>query len=165
MSVRGQDVSLVVYASPVGRARLRKLATDGMTFLCIKDQVPREELIQALRECTAVVVPFSSGVTVVPIKAIEAMAVGAPVIVANPWDLKIFRDGETCIVVSSDTPRGWQEAIMRAVDPKYRLSVIRTARAEAEAFRSSQNVEVILGILEIDVLPRHTAEETGALDL
>jgi glycosyltransferase involved in cell wall biosynthesis len=147
MSIRDQAVSLTIYTSRASRASLTRFASNA-SFLTLKDQVPKEELIRALRQCTAVVIPSSSAVkTVVPIKAIEAMALGVPVIVANPRDLKIFRDGETCLVVSDNTPKAWQEAMMRAIVPEYREKIIRGARVQAESFRCSQNLEIISELL------------------
>lgn len=147
MSTRGQTVSLTMHTSRVSRAKLKKFGSDDASLLILKDEVPREKLIQALRECTAVVIPHSSEVRGVSVKAIEAMAIGVPVVIANPRDLKIFRDGETCVVVSDNTPKGWREAIMRTTVPGCREEIVRGARAEVESFGHSQNLEVISELL------------------
>jgi glycosyltransferase involved in cell wall biosynthesis len=145
MNIRGEGASLTIYASRVARAKLGRFGS--APFLTLKDEVPREGVIQALRQCSAVVIPHSSEVKGVSLKAIEAMAIGVPVIIANPRELKIFRDGETCIVVSDNTPKGWAEAIMRTIAPECRERVVREARAEAENFRHSQNLKIISEIL------------------
>ena len=93
------------------------------------------------------VVPLSSQVPGHSIKAIEAMALGTPIIISNPTDSRIFRDGETCVVVHDNSSVGWQEAIARIGVPEYRERIARGARAEVEAFRAMQNVNVILRLL------------------
>jgi glycosyltransferase involved in cell wall biosynthesis len=148
MNNAGQHVFLVIYSSQQGRRMLRAQASARASFLSFRDLVPRHELIEALRQATAVVIPTSNHLERgVPIKAIEAMALGVPVIISNPRDAEVFRDGETCVVVPDNTPRGWREAIMRTIAPECREKIVREARAEAEKSRCSHNLEIISEIL------------------
>jgi glycosyltransferase involved in cell wall biosynthesis len=146
MTSAGQHVSLVIYCSQQGRRMFK--ASPRTSFLAFKDQVPKRELIDALRQATAVVIPTSNRVKrILPIKAIEAMALGVPVIISNPREPEIFRDGDTCIVVHEDSAEGWQEAIERAATPERRERIVRGARAKAEVFRSIRNLSVVSSLL------------------
>ncbi len=146
MARAGQGVSMAIYTREKGRQRLRGLVSER-SFVTVRDYVQRERLITILRDATAVVIPLSVGTPGISRKAVEAMALGTPVIISNPPDDGIFRDGETCVVVSENTAEGWRSAIMRVVVPEFRERIIRGAREEAEAFRSARNVEAIAGLL------------------
>jgi glycosyltransferase involved in cell wall biosynthesis len=142
----GKAISLVVYSSERGR-RILKSLTSIETLLVFKDQLPRTDLAKIIREATAVVVPLVPESPGISIKAIEAMALCVPVIISYPKDPKIFRDGETCIIVPNNTAQEWRDAIIRITTPKLRDRILRGAREEAEAFRSKRNLEAISAIL------------------
>ena len=147
MNRAGQHVSLVIYCSQKGRQMLK--ASPGAQFLTFKDQVPKRELISALHQATAVVIPTSNRVKrILPIKAIEAMALGVPVIISNPREPEIFLDDDTCIVVHEDSAEGWREAIERAAMSERRERIVREARAKVEAFRSTRNLSVVSNLLQ-----------------
>jgi len=142
----GMDVRLVVYSSREARQTLNDL-TSVKTLLVFRDQLPRTHLARIIHETTAMVVPLSAESPGTSVKAIEAMALGVPVIVSYPKDPKLFRDGETCVVVSNNTTCEWRQAIMRITVPELRDKILRGARVEAEAFRSGRNLDVVSALI------------------
>jgi glycosyltransferase involved in cell wall biosynthesis len=149
MNSEGREVCLNIYTSEAGRKQLDSLGERG-GFLRLHPQLPRREMIGAVRRATAMVIPLSCRVKLeggrIPIKAIEAMALRVPVIISNPND-SLFQDGMTCIVVADDSPQAWEKAISRITDSTFRESIINRARLLAERFRSSKNVEIVSQLL------------------
>lgn len=129
----------------------RKLAgkdpRDPVSF--VEARIPRRDVPSVLSEATALVVPIADWVRVnVPVKAMEAMAMGVPVVVSNPTDPHIFRDGATCIVVRENTSQAWQEALLRLNDEETLRRVALGGRAMAEGCRPGQNARILLDLLE-----------------
>ena len=92
-------------------------------------------------------VPLNVGTPGVSIKALEAMAAGVPVIIANPHDLKIFRENETCLVAAG-TPASWEEAIVHASESAGRRRIIKGARAQVAPFKSSRTLGLVSDLCE-----------------
>jgi glycosyltransferase involved in cell wall biosynthesis len=147
MNRTGRKVSLTIFSSLNSRHILGEYGSGHWPFLTFKDQMPRDKLISRIRQATAVVVPLAGRVPGVSVKALEAMALGVPVIIANPRDPSIFRDDETCIAVDPNTVERWESAITRAGSAQHRKKIIRGARAEAEAFRSTRILSSVIGLL------------------
>jgi len=151
MNSEGRRVCLTVYTSEAGRKKLGSLDAGGEGYLRLESELPRRKMIEAVGRATAMVIPLSRQVKLeggrIPIKAIEAMALRVPVIISNPND-PIFQDGVTCIVVSDDSPEAWENAISRISGSTSRKSIVKGARAVAERFRSSRNVEIVSRLLD-----------------
>lgn len=151
MNCEGKRVCLTIYTSEAGRRELGTLGARNGGFLRLQPQLPRRKMIEAVGRATAMVIPLSRRVKFeggrIPIKAIEAMALRVPVIIANPND-SIFQDGVTCVVVSDDSPQAWEKAISRITDRALNKSIVNRARVLAERFRSSRNVEIVSQLLD-----------------
>jgi glycosyltransferase involved in cell wall biosynthesis len=143
----GRKVSLTIFSSLSSRHMLGEYGSGHWPFLTFKDQMPRDELIGRIRQATAVVVPLAARVPGVSVKALEAMALGVPVIISNSRDTTIFRDDETCITVDPNTVERWESAITRANSVQHRKKIIPSARAQAEAFRSTRILSAVTGLL------------------
>jgi glycosyltransferase involved in cell wall biosynthesis len=146
MRSAGKRVSLTIYGRRFEREAVERWES-GASLIEFKDQVPRREIINILRQATAVVIPLSAETPGTPVKALEAMALGVPVIISHPQDRSLFRDGETCFVVSDDMWQSWEIAILRATVPELREKVAKGARAAAELFRSTHTIDTVLRIL------------------
>jgi len=140
--------SLTIITSDQGAKTLKRLVPGNVSFLRFERELPRELIAERVRQATALVVPLAFQVPGLSLKAIEAMALNVPVIISNPGERAIFRDGETCAVVSDNSPHSWQEAILRVATPEYRERIVRGGRAEVEAFRAGRNSEILLRLLE-----------------
>jgi len=147
MNRTGRKVSLTIFSSLSSRHMLEEYGSGHWPFLTFKDQMPRDDLIGGIRQAIAVVVPLAGRVQGVSVKALEATAQGVPVVIANPRDPRIFRDDETCIAVDPNTVERWESAITRASIAQHRKNIIRGARAEAEAFRSTRILSSVTGLL------------------
>jgi glycosyltransferase involved in cell wall biosynthesis len=148
MNAAGRKVVLTVYTSKQNRDSITRDRSYDPAFVRLKDELPREQIADIISQTTAVVVPYSSLVQEgLSIKALEAMAIGVPVITTNPRDSKIFRDHETCLVVK-DAPDSWERAILRTTQHELRERLIREARAQVQGFRSGLALRLIADLCQ-----------------
>jgi glycosyltransferase involved in cell wall biosynthesis len=147
MRSAGKRVLLTIYGTRFEREVVERWDPGGSSIE-FKDQVPRRGIINILQQATAVVIPLSAETPGTPVKALEAMALGVPVIISYPHDRSLFRDGETCFVVSDNLWQSWEIAIMRATVPELREKVAKGAHAAVEPFRSTHTIDTVLRILK-----------------
>jgi glycosyltransferase involved in cell wall biosynthesis len=108
---REARVPLRIVGEGTERARLERLAGTGVEFL---GRLTDEQVREQYRSATAVLLPGEEDFGIVPV---EAQACGRPVIaLAKGGALETVVDGETGVLVSSDRPDRWSEAITRVRD-------------------------------------------------
>ncbi len=119
---READVPLRIVGEGTERARLEAAAGPGVEFLGrLTDELVREQY----RSATAVLLPGEEDFGIVPV---EAQACGRPVIArAKGGALETVVDGRTGVLVDSDNPACWADAIRR----------VRAAVADGNAFAPS----------------------------
>jgi glycosyltransferase involved in cell wall biosynthesis len=142
----GLDLELRLYSSGEERKRLEKIVqTKQINNVFFGDaNFPRPLIPQQLAKLSAVVLPFRNTVTSgIPIKGIEAMAFGLPVLVSNPTDPTVFVDGETCICIEENTKERWISGILRLTNQKILERIGAGARRLAERYKPGNNNSVI----------------------
>jgi glycosyltransferase involved in cell wall biosynthesis len=119
---READVPLRIVGEGTERAKLEATAGPGVEFLGrLTDELVREQY----RSATAVLLPGEEDFGIVPV---EAQACGRPVIArAKGGALETVVDGRTGVLVDSDNPACWADAIRR----------VRAAVADGHGFAPS----------------------------
>ena len=127
-----------------GDGPLRRQLADRISQLQLSDyvdlgkSVPQEEVARLMRECHAFVMPSREDrhgdMDGIPTVFMEAMATGRPVISCPISGIpELVRDGETGLLIPSESPAALAEAIIRlASDENLRETLGRQARALVE---------------------------------
>ena len=150
LSMEGVRISLRIQGSGSGSGELRAIIESrrpsNVTFN--EGAIPRISIPSELRFVSAIVLPLRKMSTpALPIKSLEAMALGIPLVVSNPSDSTVFSDGETCICVPTNSSMGWKTALLRLQDASTVKRVIYGAKTVASAYRPGQNSAALLAIL------------------
>ena len=150
LNSEGLETELIVSGSGKQRKPLEELVKSrNISNVQFKEaNLPRSQIPRELSNATAVVIPLRDSVPGVPIKGIEAMALGIPVIISNVKDLKTFINGKSCIVVKQNNKAGWKEGIMQIGNPLIRGKIVQGAKAVAEQYRPGKNIEAISAIIK-----------------
>jgi glycosyltransferase involved in cell wall biosynthesis len=110
--------------------------------------IPRSQIPSELADATGVVIPLRKAISGVPLKSVEAMAIGVPVLISNPRDSTIFSDGNTCICLEENSRGQWKSAIFRLRDRATRERVVLGAKVIAEQYRPGKNKAAIRALIE-----------------
>jgi glycosyltransferase involved in cell wall biosynthesis len=141
----GYKVTLNMYGDgPIrGRVLDQVLELGLQRDVVIHEPVSREKVPEVYRSGTAAVVPYSRNYQRgLPLKSVEAMALGVPLIVSKQSD-PLYVDGQNCIVVGGDDAEAWAIAIRKVTDPDVRRKVVMGGIEAAKPYRQS----VVAGIL------------------
>jgi len=150
LSKDGVRVNLRIQGSGPGSGELRTMIDSrqpqNVTFNEVA--IPRSSIPSELGSVSAIVLPLRKmSTSALPIKSIEAMALGIPLVVSNPSDSSVFLDGETCLCVRENSKAAWKTALLRLQDASTVERVINGGREVASAYRPGQNNAALLAIL------------------
>ena len=131
----GYDLSLRLAGNGPSRMQLQELAmqlqiTDRVIFL---GNLTEDEVIQELEACDLFV--LSSFVEGIPVSAMEAMAIGVPVIATNiAGTSELVEDGATGLLVRPSDSEALADAIVRMIeDYEFRVRVAELGRKKVAA--------------------------------
>ena len=145
----GVKIQLRIRGAGASVSKLKKLLEDGNQLVIMDDApIPRREVPYELRKITAVVLPLRKlSYHVIPLKAIEAMALGIPVIMANPTDDSQFIHLDTCICVPTNSKAEWKVALGLLQDRKVVQRVVAGGKRVADSYRPGQNRETLIRLV------------------
>ena len=114
------NAAVMVFTSSRGKRALTSLVTSQDDFMTIYKPLARSQLPQVLRGAAAVVVPLATDRKVgVPTKAIEAMALGVPVIISNPCDPEFVPRRRNVSCCFAGHARGLEASHRKSHEPRY----------------------------------------------
>jgi glycosyltransferase involved in cell wall biosynthesis len=150
LTSEGVKVQLRIRGAGASASKIKKLFEAGKRIVILEDApVPRREVPDELRKVTAVVLPLRKlSYSVIPLKAIEAMALGIPVIMANPTDDSQFIHLQTCICVPTNSRGEWRTAIGLLQDREVVQAVVAGGKRIADSYRPGQNGETLLRLVQ-----------------